>query len=97
MKIMTLLAGSGQEQSSRARTRYTFSTGYGTHYTYCSRVVQCICSLRRNVVNWPDEEERQHIASRMEINYYMPNCIGMGDGTSFPLAHCPSTEDAPDY
>ena len=33
----------------------------------------------------------------MEIKYDWPNCIGMGDGTLFPLVHCPSTDDAPGY
>ena len=97
MQLMTLLSVLGQEESSGARTRDMFGTGYGTHYNYCSRVVEAICSLREKVVYWPDEEERQQIAARMESKYDWPNCVGMGDGTLLPLSRCPTTEDAPDY
>ena len=40
MQIMTLLAVLGQEESSGAHTRDNLLTGYGTHYNYCSFVVE---------------------------------------------------------
>ena len=46
---------------------------------------------------WPGEEEREEIASRMKCKYDFPHCVGVGDGTLFPLAFCPSTIDSPDY
>ena len=96
-QLMCLLAFLGRSGGSGSTTRSMFSTGYGTHYLFNDRVVEAICSLRKSVVCWPDEEERKEIADRMLRKYGFPHCVGMGDGTLFPLAFAPSTADAPDY
>ena len=61
------------------------------------RAVEAICSLHRETVYWPDEEERKVISEQMQKNYDFINCVGMGDGTLFPLAYAPCTPDASDY
>ena len=96
-QLMTFLSVIGGIGSSGANTRHKFSIGYGTHYSYCDRVAQAICSLRDQVVFWPDEEERRLIASHMKVRFDFPCCVGMGDWTLFPLTYQPTTEDAPDY
>ena len=94
---MTFLTVIGGIRLSGANTRHRLSIGYGTHYSYCDRVAEAICSLRDQVVFWPDEEERCLIVSRMKVRFDFPCCVGMGDGTLFPLKYQPSKEDAPDY
>ena len=90
--LMTFLACVGSLDSGGQRTRSTFPTGYGTHYFYRARVAEEIGSLRNDVVKWPDEEEREIIAGHFEKEYDFVNCVGMGDGTLFPLTcqtnHC---------
>ena len=78
-------------------TRSSLFVGYGTHYLFLERAVKAICSLREKVVYWPDADERKAISSRMASEYGFPNCVGMGDGTLFPLAFAPATRDAADY
>ena len=96
-ELLVLLSYLGQQIGSGSKTRNTFFIGYGTHFLYCNRVVEAICSLRDRVVFWPDEEERRIISERMKKKYDFPNCLGTGDGTLFPLASSPRTGDAADY
>lgn len=53
--------------------------------------------MRQVFVNWPNEEERKAIGSRIFRECDIPNCVGIADGTLFPLGTEPQTEDAPDY
>ena len=45
----------------------------------------------------PDEEERKEIAKRAMLQYNLPNCIAVADGTLFPLTYKPQVDDAPNY
>ena len=65
-ELLVLLSYLGQQIGSGSKTRNTFFIGYGTHFLYCNRVVESICSLRDRVVFWPDEEERRIISERMK-------------------------------
>ena len=96
-QLMTFLSVIGGIGSSGANTRHKFSIGYGTHYSYCDRVTEAICSQRDQVFFLPDEEERCLISSRMKVRFDFSCCVGMGDGTLFPLKYQPTIEDAPDY
>lgn len=46
---------------------------------------------------WPDEEERDQIALEIDSEFDFPGCVGIADGTLFPLATKPQTGDAADY
>jgi hypothetical protein len=46
---------------------------------------------------WPDQNERAKISSEIKEKFDFPHCVGIADGTLFPLACEPETEDAPDY
>jgi hypothetical protein len=48
-------------------------------------------------ITWPDSEERKAIATAIQRAYDFPHCVAIADGTLFPLAFEPQTEDAPDY
>ena len=96
-QLMLLLHFLGQPGCSARTNRSSHFIGYGTHYNFLERAVEAVCSLREQVVFWPDHEERKAISTRMASEYGFPNCVGMGDGTLFPLAFAPSSEDASDY
>jgi len=53
--------------------------------------------LKDEYVNWPDECEREEIQQRIMEQYLFPNCVGIIDGTLFPLFFKPDCIDAPDY
>jgi DDE superfamily endonuclease len=60
-------------------------------------VTRAILSLRSQYLRWPTAEERRKMAFAIHTMYGFPHCCGIADGTLFPLAFEPQTEDAPDY
>jgi len=60
------------------------------------QVCSAILKLQRKVLKWPDEQERKMISARITYAHGFVNCVGMIDGTLFPLAFTP-TLDAEDY
>ena len=56
-----------------------------------------IHSLGKDFYHWPDENERKNISNCYKMEFNLPNCVGVMDGTLFPLAFQPETEDAADY
>jgi len=60
------------------------------------RVSQAILKLQKKVIRWPDEEERKQIGSRIKQAHGFVNCVGLIDGTLFPLAFAP-TLNAEDF
>ena len=59
--------------------------------------MHAILQLRNEVIKWPNAVEREEIATRIEERYGLPGCVGIVDGTLFPLTFQPSRIDAPDY
>jgi len=60
-------------------------------------VTTAILSLRDVYCTWSDADERRELAKLGEIESDFPNCVGIADGTLFPLAFEPESLDAPDY
>ena len=54
-------------------------------------------NMRDQYLKWPNEQERNIIKQQIQSISQLPNCVGLIDGTLFPLAFMPSTPDAPDY
>lgn len=98
-QLMTLLKFLGSEgtASSNPDLRNVFNTGHGTNLLYVRRAVQALRNIREAFLSWPDTEERDAIAAGILEKSGLPNCVGIIDGTLFPLAFAPQTEDAPDY
>ena len=98
-QLMTCLKLFGEEGtgSSAASLRDVFATGRGTSLVYIRRVVAAIRRLRDEYVSWPDADERRLIAHRIYKSSGLPNCVGIVDGTLFPLAVKPKREDHADY
>jgi hypothetical protein len=53
--------------------------------------------LSAEFIRWPDAEERLSISQQIRSKYDFPHCVGIADGTLFPLAFAPEGEDAPVY
>jgi DDE superfamily endonuclease len=86
--------GAGANNSNQ---RHTFGVGYGTAEVYRKRVTIALNSLADQYIYWPDAAERQTIAAAIQKDFDFPHCVGIADGTLFPLAFEPNTVDAPDY
>ena len=90
-------AGTEGSGSSNYNQRNTFKIGYGTAHVYRKRVTAALRSLASQYYYWPDANERLKIAEEIFRSHDFPHCVGIADGTLFPLAFEPETEDAPDY
>ena len=77
--------------------RNMFGIGRGTARTWKKRVMIAIQSLRNEFITWTDAIERKEISQRMHHKYSLLNCVGIADGTLFPLIDEPETEDALAY
>ena len=98
-QLAVLLKYYGTEGSgnSNPELRNVFRVGRGTVKNWRDRALKAIRNLKNRAYTWPDEDERKEIALRIGEKFDWPNCIGIMDGTLFPLAFEPETEDAPDY
>jgi len=89
--------GSEGNAQSNPFLKDVFATGRGTNGDYIKRVALALQSLKDEVVTWPNNQERREISKRLEEPTGLPNCIAIMDGSLFPIAFEPETEDAPDY
>jgi hypothetical protein len=65
---------------------------------YNDRVVKTILDcLYNDFVKWPDPDEQGVITDWIRADFWLPNCIGIADGTLLPLAFCLSTDNYADY
>ena len=62
----------------------------------CDLGVTSYFEVAKKVITWPDEEEWKQIGSRITQAHGLVNCVGLIDGTLFPLAYAP-TLNAEDY
>jgi DDE superfamily endonuclease len=98
-QLMVLLRYLGSEGSGGCSPdlRNIFGISKGTVDLYKRRAVIALMDLRDQVIFWPDEAERARISQRIRTKYAFPDCVGLVDGTLFPLRFKPDREDAPDY
>jgi DDE superfamily endonuclease len=89
--------GRSGSSASNSDLRNAFHVGCGTADIFKTRCVKAIGSLRDRVICWPNITERKLIAKRILHNHSWINCIGVVDGTLFPLTYAPQDDDAPDY
>lgn len=59
--------------------------GYGTTLAYIEQGLTAFSHMYDDVVFWPTNDEKKEIANCFYINYDLPHCIGIIDGTLFPL------------
>lgn len=68
---------------------------------YTNRCIIAIVSLEKEVITWPDSDERRFIARRIKqasTNQTpgFPDCVGLVDGSLFVFQDCP-TKDGEDF
>ena len=49
------------------------------------RASSAILKLQKKVIRWPDDKERKRISGRISKAHGFVNCVGLIDGTLFPL------------
>lgn len=98
-QLMTTLKALGSEGNafSNPNLRHVFHNGRGTNSVYIKRVTIALRHVRGDFIRWPTDEEKDIIKAEIESTCNLPNCVGIIDGTLFPLAFEPQTHDAPDY
>jgi hypothetical protein len=84
--------GSG---ANNPKQRAYFHVGNGSVNNSRKRAHDAVIhSLGKDFYHWPDENERKNISNCYKMEFNLPNCVGVMDGTLFPLAFQPETEDA---
>ena len=74
-----------------------FKISHGLVQIFVERCTRALKSkLEVDTINWPDANERRIISKRFQDKYGFANCIGLVDGTVFPLVFKP-TEYGEDY
>ncbi|KAG7343879.1 DDE superfamily endonuclease [Nitzschia inconspicua] len=95
LAFLEYIGTEGGSVASDTKQRNTVSLGHDdTFEKDRKRVMGAILSLRDQYLQWPDGEEREKIASEIHQLYGFPDCVGIADGTHFPLAHKPRSSDA---
>jgi len=61
----------------------------GAVNNYARRACNAILKHHEQAIKWPSIEERRNISGRIRIDHGFVNCVGLIDGTFFPLAFAP--------
>jgi len=98
LHIMVFLKylGSYGNEGSLQKIGQAMGISKGTINNCVMRASQAILKLQKKIIKWPDEEERKQIGARIKQAHGFVNCVGLIDGTLFPLAFAP-TLNSEDY
>ena len=88
MVFLRYLGGYGNEESLQ-KISLVMGMSKGAINNCVIRVSQAVLKLQNKVIRWPDEEEWKQIGSRIKQAHGFVNCVGLIDGTLFPLAYAP--------
>lgn len=67
-----------------------FGISSGSVFNMIERTIDAILEMRDETISWPDEQERQQISDHIHSNFGFANCVGIADGTYFPLEFKPT-------
>ena len=95
--VLLKYLGTSCSGSNNPSLRNHFKIGRGTVQLYRNRALHAVLQLHHEMIQWPNAAERAVIARRIQENYGLPGCVGIVDGTLFPLTYQPSRVDAPEY
>ena len=82
--------GSYGNEASLAKIGRTMGISKGAVNECVTRACSAILKLQKEVIKWPDEEERKPISAWIKHAHGFVNCVGLIYGTLFPLAFAPS-------
>jgi hypothetical protein len=88
--FLYVLGASGSDANYK-NVASRFKISHGLVQIFVERCTRALISVfQEDVISWPDAIERKSIAKRFKDKYGFANCIGIMDGTVFPLAFKPS-------
>ena len=96
-QIMIWLHFFGHEGMTNRGQRDALHTCTGLCKKARERVITTFNHIRDDWIYWPDKDERIKISKRIEEEYFLPNCVGLMDGTLFKLSVEPRCFDKADY
>ena len=82
--------GSNGNNCTALRLGRKFGIASGSVLNLIERTVSAILEYKNEVLRWPDEEERNEIAEHVYNRAGFVNCVGVIDGTHFPLEFKPT-------
>jgi hypothetical protein len=94
--VFLFYLGSEGKAGSNYNIRGFFKIGRGTANLYRKRVLDALMYLSAKFIKWPDASERADIGQRLGEKHF-PLCVGIVDGTIFPLMVKPRRHDACDF
>jgi len=87
--LYSLGADGSDSNYKKIGTRFQISNGIVQIFIdRCTRAIKSM--FEHEVISWPDTNERKVISQRFQAKYGFANCVGIVDGTVFPLAFKPS-------
>lgn len=75
--------------ASGASMKRAYGFGYGTVRSYAKRVIEALNDLAPEVITWPTTSAKAAIKEAFGAEGF-PGCIGLIDGTGFPLSQRPA-------
>jgi hypothetical protein len=84
------VCGASGSDANYKKVASRFAISHGLVQIFVDRCTWAnISTLQSQFISWPDDAERKIIAKRFQDNYGFANCVGIVDGTVFPLAFKP--------
>ena len=93
LQLLTLLKYMGTEGTDGSYSKIGDFLGIscGSVLNFIKRSMTACMEIKDSVITWPDEEERLLIGDRMESKFGFSKCVGLVDGTLFPLEYKPKS------
>ena len=95
--VLLKFLGTEGDGMSNHKAGAIFPSSYGSFDKMKDRVVYAIVDYLSDAYYWPDAMERKMISKEFQKEFYINQCVGVGDGTLLGLGMKPSREDFPDF
>ena len=83
---ITQYLGSYGNEASLKNIGWAMGISKGAVNECVMQASSAILKLQKKLLRWPDYGEWQRISARISKVHYFVNCVGLIDGTLFPLA-----------
>jgi len=88
--VFLYVCGASGSDANYKKVASRFAISHGLVQIFVDRCTRAIIrTLQSQVISWPDDAERKIISKRFQDKYGFANCVGVVDGTVFPLAFKP--------
>ena len=98
LRLLTFLKFIGTDGTDGSLSKIAEIVGCSTGAVldFVNDAVDVLLLHKNEYLQWPDQWEREHIAQDMDDDHSFPYCVGIIDGTLFPLQYKP-TLNGEDY